>query len=118
MKNPRAIAAEIHDQMQLLPRQNTPNRRVIRRKFSQLLADSDPRYVLEIAQALVTHFDYRGTAYELIRYHPQTFQSLGQVELERLGKGINSWWSVDSFARTLAGPAWLRGQISDAVFDT
>jgi 3-methyladenine DNA glycosylase AlkD len=29
--------------------------------------------------------------------------------------GINSWWSVDSFARTLAGPAWLNGQVSDRL---
>ncbi|MEA3325921.1 MAG: DNA alkylation repair protein [Chloroflexota bacterium] len=28
---------------------------------------------------------------------------------------MNSWWSVDSFARTLAGPAWLRGQVSDGL---
>jgi 3-methyladenine DNA glycosylase AlkD len=26
---------------------------------------------------------------------------------------MDSWWSVDSFARTLAGPAWLRRQVSD-----
>ena len=48
--------------------------------------------MLDIAQALVTYYDYRGTAYELIYYHPQTFQSLGQAELEQLGEGINSWW--------------------------
>jgi 3-methyladenine DNA glycosylase AlkD len=33
--------------------------------------------------------------------------------LEALGEGMDSWWSVDSFARTLSGPAWLRGQVAD-----
>ena len=35
--------------------------------------------------------------------------------MEEFGKGIDSWWSVDSFARTLAGPAWREGLISDRV---
>jgi 3-methyladenine DNA glycosylase AlkD len=37
--------------------------------------------------------------------------------LEELGRGINSWWTVDAFARTLAGPAWLNRQVPDQVFD-
>lgn len=28
---------------------------------------------------------------------------------------MNSWWSVDSFARTLAGPAWRDGLINERV---
>jgi 3-methyladenine DNA glycosylase AlkD len=54
-------------------------------------------------------------AYELIKSHRGAFRSLGEAELEELGRGISSWWSVDSFARTLAGPAWLKGQVSDAL---
>lgn len=43
-------------------------------------------------------------------------KSLGVGELEELGKGINSWWSVDAFARTLAGPLWLSRQVLDGLF--
>jgi 3-methyladenine DNA glycosylase AlkD len=32
---------------------------------------------------------------------------------EELGAGIDSWWAVDTFARILSGPAWLRGKVND-----
>jgi 3-methyladenine DNA glycosylase AlkD len=51
----------------------------------------------------------------LIRYHPATFQKLDEADLEALGQGINSWDTVDAFARTLAGPVWLKGHVSDAL---
>ena len=51
----------------------------------------------------------------MIRNHKETFKNIGEVELEELGQGINSWWTVDSFARTLAGPTWLAGKISDKL---
>jgi 3-methyladenine DNA glycosylase AlkD len=28
---------------------------------------------------------------------------------------MDSWWTVDAFARTLSGPAWLAGQVSDEL---
>jgi 3-methyladenine DNA glycosylase AlkD len=43
---------------------------------------------------------------------PAAFQHIGEVELEEIGQGIDSWWTVDAFARTLAGPAWLK-EVSD-----
>ena len=57
----------------------------------------------------------RNTAYELIREHKGAFQRLGDAELEELGEGIDSWWAVDSFARTLSGPAWLEGLVPDEL---
>ena len=56
-----------------------------------------------------------GSAYELILGHRAAFERLGPAELEQLGQGINSWWTVDSFARTLSGPAWLHRQIPDQL---
>jgi 3-methyladenine DNA glycosylase AlkD len=56
-------------------------------------------------------------AYELITTHREAFRSIGEAEVERLGQGINSWGSVDGFARVLAGPAWLRGQLSDGLIE-
>jgi hypothetical protein len=40
---------------------------------------------------------------------------LNEHLLEELGQGLNSWDTVDSFARVFSGPAWLKGQISDEV---
>jgi 3-methyladenine DNA glycosylase AlkD len=111
----KEIAAKMDAEIRALPVQNTPSVRAIRRKYSRQLEQAEPAFVLAVARELLAGYGYRGTPYELIRHHPAAFQSLGEAELEELGQGINSWWSVDSFARTLAGPAWLRGQVSDEL---
>lgn len=54
-------------------------------------------------------------AHELIAGHQATLESIGVREVQEFGQGIDSWDSVDSFARTLAGSAWLRGQLSDEL---
>jgi 3-methyladenine DNA glycosylase AlkD len=53
--------------------------------------------------------------WELIRYHRSAFASLGAGALDAIGAGIDSWDSVDGFARILAGPAWLHGLIDNAT---
>jgi 3-methyladenine DNA glycosylase AlkD len=93
---------------------NTPSTRVVRRRYSRALADADPDSVLEVVRILVRDYGHRGLAYELIGYHKGAFARTGLAELEELGHGIDSWWAVDGFARILAGPAWLRGQVEDA----
>lgn len=114
-RDPKEIAAEMNAAFHAAPIQNTPTMRSIRREYSKRLKTSEPERILKIAKELVERYDFRGFPYELIRFHHGTFQSLGANELEELGKGLNSWGSVDSFARTLAGPAWLKGQLSDEV---
>ncbi len=54
-------------------------------------------------------------AYELVRFHKATFQTLTEATVERLGRGIDSWQSVDAFGCTLSGPAWRTGNLSDAA---
>jgi len=105
------VALAIDAEIRALPVQNTPNERAIRRKYSRMLKDSNPEFILDVARALIKQ--HRWLAYELVAAHKAAFQSLGEAELVGFGQGINSWGSVDSFARTLAGPAWLRGQVSD-----
>jgi len=68
-----------------------------------------------LARDLLENYGYRWFGYELIQNHRAAFQSIGEAELEEFGQGINTWGSVDSFARTLAGPAWLNGQVSDEL---
>jgi 3-methyladenine DNA glycosylase AlkD len=115
LKDANQVASEIDAEIRALPVQNTPNQRAIRRKYSRKLKQAGPEHVLNVARELLNTYGYRGLPYELIRYHGAAFQSIGEAELEELGQGIDSWWSVDSFARTLAGPAWLKGQVSDEL---
>jgi 3-methyladenine DNA glycosylase AlkD len=111
----RALAQEIEAEIKALQIYNTPNVRAIRKKYSRRFKNSPPELILDLAYELVHACGYRGVPYELVRSHRAAFKRIGETELEALGAGIDSWWSVDSFARTLSGPAWLRGQISDDV---
>lgn len=111
--NPKELASEIDAEIRVLTVQNTPNVRAIRRKYSRLLKAASPKIILDVAGTLLKDFDHRWLAYELIANHREAFQHIRAAELEEFGHGINSWWTVDSFARTLSGPVWLKGQVSD-----
>lgn len=108
-------AAAIEADLRALPVRNTQTMRAVRRKYSHELRHASAEFVLQLAGRLTQTDSHRWIAFELIRAHPQTFRCIGERELEELGRGINSWWRVDEFARTLSGPAWLNGQISDDV---
>lgn len=112
---PKAIASEIDVQIRALPVRNAPNARAIRRKYSRKLKQANSKFILDLAKELLDNHGQRWLAYELIENHRAAFQSIGEAELEELGRGINSWGSVDAFARTLSGPAWLKGQIFDEL---
>jgi len=115
MTEARRLAAEIAAELRALPVRNTPNERAVRRRYSQKLRRAQPELILALARELLANYGERWVAYELIQAHKAAFQSLGEAELEEFGQGINSWWTVDAFARTLAGPAWRQGQIADAL---
>ena len=104
MQNTQALA--IH---------NTDTERAICKKYSHLIRQSPPEFVLEFARQLLFTHNHRWQAYELIAAHKAAFRSLGVAELEQFGQGINSWWTTDAFARTLSGPAWRDGQVSDEL---
>lgn len=109
------IAAAIHEQLEALPVKNTPDARRVRRAWSRILRGEDDRFVLDVAKALRFEHGYRWIPYELILAHKGAFELLGERELEELGQGLDSWWSVDSFARILSGPAWRDELIQDGV---
>jgi 3-methyladenine DNA glycosylase AlkD len=111
----REVATAMHTQLQSLKVQNTPNVRGVRRSFSRALRREDGRIVLEVAEQLRRWYGYRTVTYELILAHRCAFNLLDEQELEELGRGLDSWSSVDSFARILSGPAWLSGLIGDEV---
>jgi 3-methyladenine DNA glycosylase AlkD len=94
---------------------NTPALRNIRREVSRQIRDQTPAVVIETALLLLNEEpgSLRFVAYELVRHHKQTFENLSLDSLLKLGVGINSWSSVDSFAICLSGPTWLNERISD-----
>lgn len=109
------VASQIEIEVQALPVKNTATLRRLRRTYSGKLKQAEPAFILNLARELLTQPDLRWFAYELVRYHRAAFHSIGQPELEVFGQGMNSWHSVDSFARTLSGLAWLNGQVPDSL---
>ncbi len=109
------IAAAIHSQIQALPVRNSPSVMGVLRAFSRTLRKEDGGFVLDVARALRFEYGYRAVPCELILAHQAAFRLLGEQQLEELGNGLDSWSSVDSFARILSGPAWRDGLIGDDV---
>lgn len=107
------VASQIDANIRALPVLKTAAARDIRRQYSHQLKQADPRFILNLSRELIKKHDQRWLAYEIIRNHQATFHKIGKVELEELGQGINSWDTTDAFARILAGPAWLNGQVTD-----
>ncbi len=115
LNDAKQVAARLDAELCALPVHNTPSMRAVCRRLFRELAPARPEAILALARELLQGYDHRWIAYELIGSHPGAFQRLGQADLEELGRGIDSWWTVDSFARTLSGPAWLKGQVPDAL---
>ncbi len=113
---PAELAAAFHDEHAALLVHNTASERAICRKYSGLVRGAPAEAVMNLARELLFTYGHRWQAYELIAAHKDAFLSLGEAQLIEFGRGINSWWSVDSFARTLSGPAWREGLVEDDLF--
>jgi 3-methyladenine DNA glycosylase AlkD len=111
----RELAAAIAAEIKRLPAASTASLRAIRRRYSRSLRPASAELVLGLARELCMGDAYRWFAYELIQNHPAGFNGVDARELECLGRGLNSWWTVDAFARILSGPAWLTRQIPDTL---
>lgn len=112
-RDPKEIAAKIDADLRVLKDKNTATFRSVRRNYTETLVDKDAQLIRDIAGELISRYNNRWIAYELIRYHNPAFHSLGGEDLEKIGEGIDSWDTVDAFARILSGPVWLEGQIAD-----
>ena len=111
------LEAEIVELVSSLTDQNTAAVRTVRREFSKQIAKCSPETVLQLAFQLLdrSQFIFRFVAYELILHHRQSMASLDAKRLERLGRGMDSWAAVDTFACYLAGPAWRERQVEDKL---
>jgi hypothetical protein len=93
----------------------TPALRRRRRIYSRTWKSESADFVIAIARALHASGTHRWIGYELIRNHPRAFAALNDRIVACLALGLNSWGSVDAFARILSGPAWAQGYVSDAL---
>ena len=113
MTDASQVVRDFIDEVSRLPLRNTASVRKLRRELSHRLSDAQPVCVMQVASELIDNVDRRWVADELIANHKQTYIQLDSDLVNRLGQGIDSWHSVDSFARTVSGPAWRDGLIDD-----
>lgn len=94
-----------------------PAIRKISRAQKKELRDQPPGVVIARSQALVDTnvMEARQVGYELIENHPATLDSISLAEIERLGKGMDNWTSVDVFCCSIAGRVWHRGGLKDST---
>jgi hypothetical protein len=102
-----------------LEKTDTPTVRRLRREVSQSLRGIGGRDVLKLAGGLLEcpGVVYRVFAYELILHHPAASALVNGAMATGLGRGLDSWVAVDTFACFIAGPAWRAGQITDSLIE-
>ena len=112
-----ALDNEIDNRIRGLQPLNTENLRAVRREFSKRVIDASAGQVLKLALTLLDHegIEFRFVAYELVSHHRPALQSLREKELVKLGRGLDSWAAVDTFACYLSGPAWREHQVPDSL---
>lgn len=117
MDSPGECEAHMVAKLNALPSGTTAELRELRREFSRRLSKTSDSMVFEVALRLIERqlFSCRFIAYELVQHHQQARRSLNAMKLKQLGKGLDSWAAVDTFACYLAGPAWRAGQVTDKL---
>jgi 3-methyladenine DNA glycosylase AlkD len=111
------LATEILSNLAALPNHETATVRALRQDYSKQIKGWSAEEVLVLANRLLDEADFNAhfIAFELLAHHRPTLRSLGQRDLEHIGRVIRDWWSVDTFASYLTGVAWREGQIGDEV---
>lgn len=106
------LAVRIREVLRDTPPRDVPAWRVLRRGWSRALASDSPAEVIALGLEVMDVAPWgRVTAYELIACHPGAIAALTPESLNRLGRGLADWASVDTFACYLAGPAWREGRV-------
>ena len=111
----RAAAESFVAEARALPDRKVPAVRALRLGRSRAWRDMPAAFILDVAGRVAQQSDLRWTAYELIRFHRAAFRSLDEAMVDAFSVGLDSWDSVDAFARTLAGPAWAQGLVGDEL---
>jgi hypothetical protein len=105
-------AAEIRAALRRAAPRTVPEWRRLRRAWSAQLKTRPAREVIGLACDLIDDAPWgRLTAYELVAFHPGGIAALTPPAIRRLGRGLDDWAGVDTFACYLAGPAWRQGRL-------
>ena len=109
------LARKVRSRLDQLSAPTTAAVRAVRREFSRQIARSTPESVIQLALHLLDeNSDHlRFFSYELVSHHKLASEQLTIDDLSKLGRGLNSWSSVDGFATILSGPMWARGRLPD-----
>ncbi|MCU1264509.1 MAG: hypothetical protein JWM21_827 [Acidobacteria bacterium] len=111
------LETEIVERISSLASPTTDKVRAVRRQYSKQIARSSAELVINLAARLIDRsgFMFRFVGYELILFHKPALTTLDGTILERLGRGMDNWAAVDTFASYLAGPAWRERQVPDQL---
>lgn len=108
-------AAQIAREIAALPRQDTASVRALRKGWSKALHASSAADVLAIAGAFEAAAEQtaKWVAYELIRFHPDAFATVGAAQIKGFAVRAQSWYAVDALGTILTGPLWAKGSLAD-----
>jgi 3-methyladenine DNA glycosylase AlkD len=110
------LLPEITKRLRGLKSHTTTNVRALRREYSRRIRDADARSVVALSDELQrSGLVHRFFPDELIANHAGAMKSLTNTDVERLGRGMDSWDKVDCFGTIVGGPAWRMGRIDDAL---
>jgi 3-methyladenine DNA glycosylase AlkD len=108
----KTLISEIRRSLAAMPAQNAQSFRLVRRECSKELTAVSGRTVISLTRKLVPLGVWeRLLAYEVLAFHHAANQALRPKDVAALGRGMQSWGEVDSFACYVAGPAWREGNI-------
>jgi 3-methyladenine DNA glycosylase AlkD len=113
------LLSEIRSRINQLSTPNTATVRAIRKEFSRKIASASPEQVIQLALRLLDeNANLPFFSYALVSNHKVASDQLTIDTLMKLGRDLNSWSSVDSFAMILSGPMWARGNLPDKTIAT
>ena len=89
------------------------------RALARRVSDAPAAAVVALAEALLDGGTHEGrlVAYSLLAHHRPAAASLKTRAVERLGRGLDNWASVDSFCATVAGPGWRERRVTDTAVE-
>jgi hypothetical protein len=109
------IVEAIRNDLRSVPVATTEAVRKVRRKHAEALVSEPPRTILAVADALLTggNWPERVAGAELLVGRHDAICQLNEALVEKWGKGLADWGSVDLYGVTVAGVAWREGRVSD-----
>jgi 3-methyladenine DNA glycosylase AlkD len=116
MKTALSLVDEVRRELASLPRVDTPSVRLLRRRYSNVLADESPKTVLQFVRSLLDAAGWaeRVVSFEVLAAHERAFGLLNDRRVEEMAHGLSDWGSVDLFGVTVLGQAWRAGLVTDS----